>query len=125
LQQRLLHNGHVEPSRRVYSSANQTFHVHGKLFLSATVLSENQCGRDQKDLGSQQQQHQVITVDFNSTVCRSTLKTDVSEIVFEDCVPGGVFVKDFSIWNISEIPCTFQLCVKNVAVEHPVRSNFF
>lgn len=115
----------MEPSKRVYSSANQTFHVHGKLFLSATVLSENRHGRDQKDLGSQQQQHQVITVDFNSTVCRSTLKTDVSEIVFEDCVPGGVFVKDFSIWNISEIPCTFQLCVKNVAMEHPVRSNFF
>jgi hypothetical protein len=109
----------VEPSKRVYSSANQTFHVHGKLFLSATVLSENRCGRDPKELGSQQQ-HQVLTVDFNSTVCRSTLKTDVSELVFEDCVPGGVFVKDFSIWNISEIPCTFQLRVKNVAVGHPI-----
>lgn len=45
-------------------------------------------------------------------VCWLVLKMDVLEIVFEDCVLGGVFVKDFSVWNFFEIFGLFELNVK-------------
>ncbi|CAG8515229.1 20468_t:CDS:2, partial [Racocetra persica] len=54
--------------------------------------------------GTSRADHQV-TVKFRSTVCRSVLWTDVGEtgINFDDCVIGGVYFKDFTIWNRSEI----------------------
>ncbi|CAG8474285.1 10773_t:CDS:2 [Acaulospora colombiana] len=46
-----------------------------------------------------------ITIKFCSTVSRSVLWTDVGEtgINFDDCVIGGTYFKDFTIWNRSEI----------------------
>ncbi|CAG8445677.1 3690_t:CDS:10 [Ambispora leptoticha] len=46
-----------------------------------------------------------VTIKFRSTVCRSVLWTDVGEtgINFYDCVVGGTYFKDFTIWNRSEI----------------------
>ncbi|CAG8447057.1 5601_t:CDS:2 [Ambispora gerdemannii] len=46
-----------------------------------------------------------VTIKFRSTVCRSVLWTDVGEtgINFYDCVTGGTYFKDFTIWNRSEI----------------------
>lgn len=35
--------------------------------------------------------------------CRSMFRVDVDELRFDDCVPGGSYVKDFTIWNRSEI----------------------
>lgn len=38
-------------------------------------------------------------------MCKSVLWTEFGEtgLVFEDCVVGGTYYKDFSIWNHSEI----------------------
>ncbi|RKO93087.1 hypothetical protein BDK51DRAFT_24729, partial [Blyttiomyces helicus] len=46
-----------------------------------------------------------ISVKFRSRVCKSVLWTDIGEtgIIFDDCVVGGTYFKDFTIWNRSEI----------------------
>ncbi|KAF9351228.1 hypothetical protein BGX26_010721 [Mortierella sp. AD094] len=56
------------------------------------------------------------SVKFRSTVCRSVLYSDIGEtgINFEDCVANQEFVKDFTIWNRSEIPLYWQLNVVDV-----------
>ncbi|KAJ3043675.1 hypothetical protein HDV00_004448 [Rhizophlyctis rosea] len=46
-----------------------------------------------------------MTVKFRSRVCRSVLWTDIGEtgIIFDDCVVGETYYKDFTVWNRSEI----------------------
>ncbi len=46
-------------------------------------------------------------VDFVSHICRSVLKIDVNELVFDDCLIGMTYVKDFTIWNRSEMQLVF------------------
>ncbi|RUS31123.1 hypothetical protein BC938DRAFT_478418 [Jimgerdemannia flammicorona] len=57
------------------------------------------------DVESEPQVDQQLTIKFRSTVCRTVLWTDVGEtgITFDDCVIGGTYFKDFTIWNRSEI----------------------
>ncbi|BBM97058.1 hypothetical protein MPTK1_1g02700 [Marchantia polymorpha subsp. ruderalis] len=113
-------NGSVEPSSKaVHPRANQSFKVTGMVFLSATVLSDNSRTQVAPISDKSLDCRQDIVIHFQSTVCRSILKADVQDIVFDDCVPGGVFVKDFSVWNLSEVPCSFQLHVKNGQTEQP------
>ncbi|CAM6083476.1 unnamed protein product [Calypogeia fissa] len=117
--QKIYENGSVEPSAKDVSSAATQFKVNGRLFLSATVLPDEA----QALLGpideTSMDHCQDIVIHFYSTVCRCILRADVQDIVFDDCVPGGVFVKDFSIWNLSEIPCAFQIYVKTGRAEQP------
>ncbi|ORZ29119.1 hypothetical protein BCR41DRAFT_382971 [Lobosporangium transversale] len=56
------------------------------------------------------------TVKFRSTVCKSVLYSNIGEtgIIFEDCVAHQESVKDFTIWNRSEIPLYWQLNVVDV-----------
>lgn len=112
-------NASTEPLKRLSANVTEIFQVNGTLSFSASVLGDSLESRPGEATGINQQK---INVQFNSTVCRSVLKTDVSEIVFEDCVPGGVFVKDFSVWNLSEIPGSFELNVKCGPSEKPVCS---
>ncbi|KAJ3219397.1 hypothetical protein HK099_004728, partial [Clydaea vesicula] len=46
-----------------------------------------------------------MTVKFRAKVCRSYLWTDIGEsgITFDDCIVGGTYYKDFTVWNRSEI----------------------
>ncbi|KAH7052805.1 hypothetical protein BKA57DRAFT_391544, partial [Linnemannia elongata] len=57
------------------------------------------------------------TVKFRSTVCRSVLYSDIGEtgINFEDCAANQEYVKDFTIWNRSEIPLYWQLNTVDVS----------
>ncbi|DBA02871.1 TPA: hypothetical protein N0F65_005898, partial [Lagenidium giganteum] len=50
-----------------------------------------------------------FVVPLQGQVCRSLLRLDVKELHFDDCVPGGSFVKDFTVWNRSEIPLLFKM----------------
>ncbi|XP_024373820.1 uncharacterized protein [Physcomitrium patens] len=109
-------NASTNPVKRLSSNVTEIFQVNGNLSFSASVLGDSFETRQE---GATSINHQKITVQFYSTVCRSVLQTDVSEIVFEDCVPGGVFVKDFSVWNLSEIPGSFELNVKCGPSEKP------
>lgn len=52
---------------------------------------------------------EVMVVPIEAMVCRSMLRVDVDEIRFDDCVPGGSYVKDFAVWNRSEIPLSFTV----------------
>ena len=42
-------------------------------------------------------------------MCRSVLKAGVQELVFETCVVGSSSVKDFTVWNCSEVPLAFSV----------------
>ncbi|KAF9158461.1 hypothetical protein DFQ26_007629, partial [Actinomortierella ambigua] len=57
------------------------------------------------------------TVKFRSTVCRSVLYSNVGEtgINFDDCMANQEYVKDFTIWNRSEIPLYWQLTAVDVS----------
>ncbi|KAF9971794.1 hypothetical protein BGZ73_005157 [Actinomortierella ambigua] len=57
------------------------------------------------------------TIKFRSTVCRSVLYSNVGEtgIDFDDCVANQEYVKDFTIWNRSEIPLYWQLTAVDVS----------
>jgi len=48
---------------------------------------------------------QQLTLKFRSKVCKSVLWIDIGEtgIAFDDCVLGGTYFKDFTLWNRSEI----------------------
>ncbi|PKC72861.1 hypothetical protein RhiirA1_411279 [Rhizophagus irregularis] len=61
--------------------------------------------RDIESISNSSKADYQITVKFRSKVCRSVLWTDVGEtgINFDDCVNGGTYFKDFTIWNRSEI----------------------
>ena len=48
-------------------------------------------------------------VRLKGAACRSVMQVDRPEIAFDDCIPGGVYWKDFGVWNLSEIPLTFSL----------------
>lgn len=46
-----------------------------------------------------------LSIKFRARVCKSVLWTDIgsSGILFDDCIIGGTYFKDFTIWNRSEI----------------------
>ncbi|KAI9139015.1 hypothetical protein BKA69DRAFT_705580 [Paraphysoderma sedebokerense] len=48
---------------------------------------------------------QQVNIKLRARVCRTILWTDVGStgISFDDCVVGGTYFKDFTIWNRSEI----------------------
>jgi hypothetical protein len=37
------------------------------------------------------------------------MKVDVEELVFDDCVVGATYVKDFTVWNLSEIALSLSI----------------
>ena len=52
---------------------------------------------------------QQLVVELFGRACRSVLRVDAQELVFEKCVVGSSSVKDFTIWNCSEVPLRFRL----------------
>eukprot|EP00002_Diphylleia_rotans_P020180 TRINITY_DN3914_c0_g1_i4.p1 TRINITY_DN3914_c0_g1~~TRINITY_DN3914_c0_g1_i4.p1 ORF type:complete len:2911 (-),score=486.97 TRINITY_DN3914_c0_g1_i4:749-9481(-) len=48
-------------------------------------------------------------IPFHARICRSELRVDVEDLVFEDCYIGGTFVRDFTVWNTSQIPLSFSV----------------
>ena len=52
---------------------------------------------------------QQLVLELIGRVCRSVLKADVQELVFETCVVGSSSVKDFTVWNCSEVPLAFSV----------------
>jgi hypothetical protein len=45
-------------------------------------------------------------------VCKSVLRVSTHEIAFEECIVGKSFVRDFTVWNSSEMPLDFELSYK-------------
>ncbi|CAM9873303.1 unnamed protein product, partial [Ectocarpus sp. 8 AP-2014] len=50
-----------------------------------------------------------MIIEVQAKVCRSILSADITELQFLEACPGASYVKEFSVWNKSEIPLTFRL----------------
>eukprot|EP01083_Nonionella_stella_P003152 8991_1 len=51
---------------------------------------------------------EILKIPFSARMCISALTTD-REISFDECVIGETYVKDFTIWNRSEVETTFLM----------------
>lgn len=96
-------------------TATSANHTGGK----ATTVSLQESGNN-SSIGPSTAPHKADyqhTVKFRSTVCRSVLYSNIGEtgINFEDCVANQEYVKDFTIWNRSEIPLYWQLNTVDVS----------
>ncbi|OZJ05554.1 hypothetical protein BZG36_01690 [Bifiguratus adelaidae] len=62
--------------------------------------------------------HQTVSYEFHASVCRSVMWCDISEIGldFDDCIVGGTYFKDFTIWNRSEIELYWTINTLDVSV---------
>nr|CCA18125.1 conserved hypothetical protein [Albugo laibachii Nc14] len=80
----------------------------GELILGATLYG-NSAGTDAKG--------QELRFPIQGQACQSLLRMDVKELHFDDCVPGKSYVKDFTIWNCSEIPLLFKLVSSHTTFE--------
>ncbi|GAM18857.1 hypothetical protein SAMD00019534_020320 [Acytostelium subglobosum LB1] len=113
------------------------FEVKGKLYLTVAVPAaaapatttpeaiqeEQQQQQQQQDttpaaVVAQQQppQPQPMIIDVLTRVCRSQIKVDVKEVIFDDCVVGTTYIKDLTIWNRSEMPLRFSIYCKEKAI---------
>ncbi|CAH0477224.1 unnamed protein product [Peronospora belbahrii] len=92
--------GGSSEEERAHLSETSCFVLSGRMILQPS-FEDNSVSR--------KVQTPEILVPLQGQVCRSILRLDVKELHFDDCVPGGSFVKDFTVWNRSEIPLLFKL----------------
>ncbi|OWZ22921.1 hypothetical protein PHMEG_0002297 [Phytophthora megakarya] len=92
--------GDSSEEERAHLSETSCFVLSGRLSLQASFVDGSVTSRLPIP---------EMLVPLQGQVCRSLLRLDVKELHFDDCVPGGSFVKDFTVWNRSEIPLLFKL----------------
>ncbi|KAG7384259.1 hypothetical protein PHYBOEH_009578 [Phytophthora boehmeriae] len=93
-------DGDSSEEERAHLSETSCFVLSGRLILQPSFVDGNVSSRLPIP---------ELLVPLQGQVCRSLLRLDVKELHFDDCVPGGSFVKDFTVWNRSEIPLLFKL----------------
>ncbi|KAF1332056.1 hypothetical protein FI667_g3909, partial [Globisporangium splendens] len=81
----------------------------GRLIVKPRYLDRAVSSENLKDMRTTVLPAPDVIIPLQGQVCRSLLRLDVKELHFDDCVPGGSFVKDFTVWNRSEIPLLFKL----------------
>eukprot|EP01052_Picozoa_sp_SAG31_P005553 SAG31_NODE_245_length_19224_cov_10.210614_7_plen_3161_part_00 len=79
------------------------FQVRGKVFLSACIVPSS--GQNAADVVTAQEKN----IRMEANCCLSVLRVDTRSITFDDSIPGGEYWKDFTVWNLSEVPCSFSL----------------
>ncbi|KAE8910502.1 hypothetical protein PF003_g5639 [Phytophthora fragariae] len=92
--------GDSSEEERAHLSETSCFVVSGRLILQPSFADGSVSSRLPMP---------EMLVPLQGQVCRSLLRLDVKELHFDDCVPSGSFVKDFTVWNRSEIPLLFKL----------------
>ncbi|RQM30883.1 hypothetical protein B5M09_011190, partial [Aphanomyces astaci] len=107
------------------SSDDERLHLHetsfvalsGRLLFATTVLEPNGVASSSRPPVSTPSDGgaATIAVPLHGNVCRSLLRLDIKDLHFDDCVPGGSYVKDFTVWNRSEIPLIFRLVTSSVS----------
>lgn len=90
---------------RMHLSETSCLMLTGRLVLQSRYDGFNPSDAQPKQLPAAPD----VVIPIQGQVCRSLLRLDVKELHFDDCVPGGSFVKDFTVWNRSEIPLLFKL----------------
>ncbi|KAF4318992.1 hypothetical protein BBO99_00002607 [Phytophthora kernoviae] len=93
-------DGDSSEEERAHLSETSCFVLSGRLILQPSFVDGS---------ASSRLPIPEMLVPLQGQVCRSLLRLDVKELHFDDCVPGGSFVKDFTVWNRSEIPLLFKL----------------
>jgi hypothetical protein len=74
------------------------------------VLASSQKGRQGQGVAAAVEDSPwITTVDFTAQVCRSILVLQETEVVFSGCVPGGMYYRDFTLQNLSDIPLHFSM----------------
>ncbi|CAI5728749.1 unnamed protein product [Peronospora destructor] len=92
--------GDSSEEERAHLSETSCFVLSGRLILQPSYVDGS---------GTSRLPIPEMLMPLQGQVCRSLLRLDVKELHFDDCVPGGSFVKDFTVWNRSEIPLLFKL----------------
>ncbi|CEG39259.1 PapD-like [Plasmopara halstedii] len=92
--------GDSSEEERAHLSETSCFVLSGRLILQPLFVDAD---------ATKEAPMSEMLVPLQAQVCRSLLRLDVQELHFDDCVPGGSFVKDFAVWNRSEIPLLFNL----------------
>ncbi|KAI9361647.1 hypothetical protein DFJ73DRAFT_956941 [Zopfochytrium polystomum] len=84
------------------------FEVNGQLFFFAFRQDALVSGSDTVEVLNPLSQ---LSIKFRSRVCQSVLFADISEtgIIFDGCIVGGKYFRDFSVWNRSEIELMWTL----------------
>ncbi|EFA77122.1 hypothetical protein PPL_09877 [Heterostelium album PN500] len=107
----LLHQNQSDPTTGNNVGFNNYFEVKGKIFFSCNPTTTITATDNNQDKQQQQQQQQLV-VDVVTRICRSQIKVDLNEIIFDDCIVGSSYIKDLTIWNRSEMPLVFSIYCK-------------
>eukprot|EP01135_Chromosphaera_perkinsii_P011921 Nk52_evm38s2531 gene=Nk52_evmTU38s2531 len=92
-----------------------SFEINGKVFLNATEVKkegdEDMMANRNSGEVKKEDIAQTADIKFRANVCESVLSLDPADVymAFDDCVQGNMYVKDFKVWNRSEIPVTFSI----------------
>jgi hypothetical protein len=97
--------GDTAPIDKHFQPIDKHFHyyqVRGKVTLSAVVTNP-----DGQPVATQTNEEHLLRIEANA--CMSMLRADTHSIAFDDSIPGGEYWKEFTVWNLSEIPLSFSL----------------
>ncbi|OQR83750.1 hypothetical protein ACHHYP_14319 [Achlya hypogyna] len=89
---------------RLYLNESSFAALSGRLVFTSTALASDRAPSSPASVSVD-----TISIPVQGNVCRSILRLDVKELHFDDCIPGGSYVKDFTVWNRSEIPLVFRM----------------
>lgn len=102
-------NGDSSEEERMHLHQTSCTNLVGRLVVKPRYLDRSVSSEQVKDVWTTVFPAPDIILPLQGQVCRSLLRLDVKELHFDDCVPDGSFVKDFTVWNRSEIPLLFKL----------------
>lgn len=95
--------------------------LHGTIHFLSEAMTTSSHNTQQQHEGGNLMEHSVLPplsvsvtqqVKFSANVCYSYLETDVSQLQFGHCLVNEKQIKEFTVWNRSEIPLSFNLMMK-------------
>uniref|UniRef100_K3WPU0 MSP domain-containing protein n=1 Tax=Globisporangium ultimum (strain ATCC 200006 / CBS 805.95 / DAOM BR144) TaxID=431595 RepID=K3WPU0_GLOUD len=102
-------NADSSEEERMHLNQTSCAMLTGRLIVKPRYLDRAVSSENLKEMRTTVLPAPDVIIPLQGQVCRSLLRLDVKELHFDDCVPGGSFVKDFTVWNRSEIPLLFKL----------------
>eukprot|EP00871_Galdieria_phlegrea_P001376 jgi/Galph1/2239/GphlegSOOS_G908.1 len=109
-----LQNNFKEKGARTFLARYSLEYLEGYLWLeviAAWESNETYKASSQEDLYSREsfvQSYPPLMVKVSGHLCPSVLLPDLHEILFDNCITGTTYVRDLTIWNLSEIPTNFN-----------------
>lgn len=107
---------HLSPLMSPHPSSNTTSRISSPQLSPQSESDKTQKERDSHHSSS------ALRISFVARVCRSMIKVETTELNFDECVVGQQYVKDFMIWNTSEMPA---LCEVTYTGDQPRILEFF